>query len=93
MFHTMSEAMMYSPREILLIRFMADSNSWKKGENGICDNISEGIHQQALRALNAHFQEFKNRNEETYSQSGEFQIWRTICISSILKTPFSMKNA
>ena len=94
LFHTMSEAMMYSSREVLLIRFMAYPNSWIKGKNGICDNISEGIGQQALRALNAHFQEFKNRNEETYyNQSGEFRIWRTICISSFLKTPFSMKNA
>ena len=92
-FHTMSEAMMYSPREILLIRFITDSQRWKKGKNGICDNISQDVRQRALRALNAHFQEFKKRNNETYDQSDEFQIWRTICISSIPKTPFSMKDA
>ena len=93
MFHTMSEAMMYSPREILLIRFITNSHSWKKGKNGICDNISGDIRQRALKALNAHFQEFKKRNGNTHGQSADFQIWRTICISSIPQTPFSMKNA
>ena len=92
-FHTMSEAMMYSPREILLIRFMTGSQRWKKGKNGVCENISDGVCQQALIALNAHFQEFKKVNNVAYGQSGDFRIWRTICISSIPGTPFSIKNA
>ena len=92
-FHTMCEAMMYSPRQILLIRFMRSSQEWKKGKNGVCENISKGMRQQALRALNAHFQEFKKENTAAYGQSGDFRIWRTICISSIPGTPFSMKNA
>ena len=90
-FHTMSEAMMNSPREILLVRFTADK--WTKGKNNICDNVSVSVRQQALGALNGHFQEFRKKNKAAYSQSGDFRIWRTICISAIPKTPFSIKNA
>ena len=94
-FHTMSEAMMYSPREILLVRFMAQkSDEWTINEKemhcGVCDNISESVSNGTLKALNTHLQKFKIQNKETH---GHFRIWRTICISSIPGTPFSMKNA
>ena len=95
-FHTMSEAMLYSPREILLVRFMAEkSDEWTINEKemhcGVCDNISGIVGNRTLKALNAHLQKF---NKQTHDgQSGDFQIWRTICISSVPGTPFSMKNA
>ena len=97
-FHTMSEAMMYSPREILLVRFMAEkSDEWTINEKemhcGVCDNISGSVSNGTLKALNSHLQEFKIQNKETHSQSGDFRIWKTVCISSIPGTPFSMKNA
>ena len=96
-FHTMSEAMMYSPREILLVRFIADKSAkWTKGKHMrccICDNISGSVSKRALKALSTHVQEFETKNIERRSQTADFRIWKTLCISAIPGYPFSIKNA
>ena len=54
MFHAMSEAMMNSPREILLVRFTAEkSDEWTINEKemhcGVCDNISGIVNNRVLQ--------------------------------------------
>ena len=93
-FHKMDEALIHSPREILIVRFMekrwSNKISWSCGE---CDGISSGVKKNVLKALNARVHKVKETAMEVHGKEYAFRIWRTLCIDAIKGVPFSFLNA
>ena len=93
-FHTMDEAMIYSPRQVLIVRFMTKKWTLVKFITGnVCDGISKNVSKSVLEALNSHVHEVEKKAKEIHGQNITFHIWRTICISALPRIPFSIKNA
>ena len=93
-FHKMDEALIHSPREILIVRFMekrwSEKVRWSCGE---CDGISSGVKKTVLHALNTRVHKVKETAMEVHGEEYAFQVWRTLCIDAIKGVPFSFLNA
>ena len=91
-FHTLSEALIHSPRDVLIVRFMR--NKWSKTkEMGECSAISVKEIEKVTQALNSNVLKVKDKAQEIHGPNFSFQIWRTLCITAIPRVPFSMHNA
>ena len=91
-FHTLSEALIHSPRDVLIVRFMR--NKWSKTkEIGECSAISVKEIEKVTQALNSNVLRVKDNAQEIHGPNFLFKIWRTLCITAIPRVPFSMHNA
>ena len=91
-FHSLSEALIHSPRDVLIVRFM--TKKWSKTEEmGDCSAISERQIEKVNQTLNFNVQKVKEKAQEVHGPSFSFKIWKTLCIAAIRWVPFSMHNA
>ena len=73
-FHTMDEAMIYSPRQVLIVRFMTKKWTLVKFITGnVCDGISKNVSKSVLEALNSHVHEVEKKAKEIHGQNITFQ--------------------
>ena len=93
-FHKMDEALIHSPREILIVRFMekrwSEKISWSCGE---CDGISSDVKKTVLKALNTRVHKVKETAMMVHGKEYAFRIWRALCVDAIKGVPFSFLNA
>ena len=93
-FHKIDEALISSPREVLVLRFMRTKWSKEKGWScGVCDDISSEVKKTALDTLNTRVHEVEERAKEVHGEQYTFQVWRTVCIDAIHFVPFSIDDA
>ena len=91
-FHTLSEALIHSPRDVLIVKFTR--NKWSETkEMGECSAISVNETQKVTQALNSNVLKVKDKAQEIHGPNFFFKIWRTLCITAIPRVPFSMHNA
>ena len=91
-FHTLNEALIHSPRDVLIVTFKSTKWTDTMG-NGECDSISSEEKRNVLSILNHHVQRVKDEAQKIHGQDFTFKIWRTVCITAVIGVPFSMKNA
>ena len=91
-FHTLNEALIHSPRDVLIVTFKSTKWTDTMG-NGECDSISSEEKKNVLNVLNHHVQRVKDEAQKIHGQDFTFKIWRTVCITAVRGVPFSMKNA
>ena len=91
-FHTLSEALIHSPRDVLIVRFMRYKWSETK-KMGECSAISVKEIEKVTQALNSNVLKVKDKAQELHGPNFSFKIWRTLCITAIPQVPFSMHNA
>ena len=93
-FHKLDEALIYSPREVLVLRFMRTKWSWKRSWScDMCDDISSEVRKTALDTLNTRVHEVEERAKEVHGEDYTFRVWRTVCIDAIKRIPFSFDDA
>ena len=90
-FYTANDALVHSSRDVLIIRFM--TSQWSTKDAGECGAISGGIVRQVLGALNSRVQNVKEEAQKVHGQNINFRVWRTVCITSIPRVRFSVKDA
>ena len=91
-FHRLSEALIYSPRDVLVVRFM--TKRWSRTQdNGKCSAISISQSQMVLNRLNTLVEGVKNKARALHGGKYRFVIWETVCITAIRNVPFSIKKA
>ena len=91
-FHNLNEALIYSPRDVLIVRYMM--SRWSKTKQmDECSAISGKKIEATERRLNFFVQNVKDKAQEIHGANFTFKVWKTICITSIPGIPFSFKNA
>ena len=91
-FHNLNEAIIFSPRDVLIVRYMMTRWSQTK-EMGECSTVSGKEIESTERRLNFFVQKVEEKAQEIHGPCFRFRIWRTICITAIPGIPFSSKNA
>ena len=89
-FYSANDALVHSSRDVLIIRFM--TSQWSTKDAGECGAISGGTVRQVLGALNSRVQNVKEA-QKVHGQNFNFRVWRTVCITSIPRVRFSVKDA
>ena len=90
-FYSANDALIQSSRDVLIIRFM--TSQWSTKDAGECGAISGAIVRQVLGALNSRVQNVKEEAQKVHGQNINFRVWRTVCITSIPRVRFSIKDA
>lgn len=91
-FHTFSETLIHSSREIMIVRFMVKKWSLSK-DMGECADISGKEIHYVMKTLNTRVKGVIIEAQEKWDQNVSFTVWKTVCITAIPGVPFSMKNA
>ena len=90
-FYSANDALIHSSRDVLIIKFM--TTQWSTKDAGECGAISGETVRQVLGALNSRVQNVKEEAQKVHGQNINFRVWRTVCITSIPRVRFSVKDA
>ena len=92
-FHSLSDALIRSSRDVLIVRFMM--KTWSSHGKAIeeCSSISQNEIRNVLNRLNSGVEAVKEEAQKVHKEeSYKFRMWKTICITAKPYVPFSINN-
>ena len=78
-FHSLSEALVHSSRDVLVLRFMLSHMSVEVEE---CSDKSESTVNSVIKKLNSHVEKVKEQAREIHGDKHIFRPWKAICVKS-----------
>ena len=92
-FHNLSDALIQSSRDVLIVRFMRKTWSAMGKAIGECSDISKNRIKDVLNRLNSGVEDVKEEAQRVHKKKGyKFRMWKTICITAKPGVPFSINN-